>query len=634
LDRVLKKCLAKDADDRWQTVRDLKDELVWIASGGAEAPRQTEVRPTWKKMLLPLAAGALMTLAALVAWLLKPAAARPVSRTVIALAPDEHLGNLSSPVVAISPDGANVVYVASRGSGPTQLFLRPLDALKGGPIVGTEGAASPFFSPDGQWIAFFAGGKLKKTAVAGGATVVLCDASGGLGTSGGSWAPDNTILFQGVSGGFLEISASGGTPHRAVTGAAKHPYLRWPEPIPGGNAVLFAGGSAGFAFASTASIAAVALDGAGAEKDLAPGGSAPRLAVTGDLIYVQKGTLMTVPFNSGRLELAGSPAPVLEGVAESMLGAAQYSLSASGTLVYVPGGLQGDSSRLVWVDRAGKEQPIAAPARVYNFPRLSQDGRRIAITVAGAETQVWLYDMACNALTRATFGGALNANPIWSPDGKRLAFYSDRAGPSNLFSQPSDGGGAAERLTTSSLVNVASSWSPDGQTIAYIEVSPDTGTDIWVIGLSDRKARPFLKTQYNETAPKFSPDGHWLAYASDESGRWEVYVRPYPGPGGKWQISTEGGTEPVWNPDGRELFYRMENRMMAVPVTLQPGFSADKPKVLFEGPWLPTPITQPNYDVSRDGQRFLMLKPADEDQGARQIVVVQNWLEELKKRKK
>ncbi len=267
----------------------------------------------------------------------------------------------------------------------------------------------------------------------------------------------------------------------------------------------------------------------------------------------------------------------------------------------------------------------------YSYPRLSPDGQRIAVSIA--PNDIWLYDMGRDALSRATFGGTFNTVPIWSPDGKRFAFQSNAGGPSSLFWQPADGSGAAERLTKSGGISVPTSFSPDGQTIAFAQFHPGTtGFDIWTVGLGDRKERPFLETPYNETAARFSPDGHWLAYASDESGRWEVYVRPYPGPGGKWQLSTEGGAEPAWNPTGRELFYRAGTRMMAVPVTLQPGFSSGKPVVLFEGPWLPTPRTSPNYDVSRDGQRFLMLKSADEDQGAQQIVVVQNWLEELKQR--
>jgi hypothetical protein len=374
------------------------------------------------------------------------------------------------------------------------------------------------------------------------------------------------------------------------------------------------------------------LDDTGPEKDLITGGSAPRLTATGDLIYVRDSTLMTVPFNSRRLELTGSPTPVLEGVRESTLGAAQYSLSESGTMVYVPGGLQGNASRLVWVDRAGKEQPIAAPPHVYDFPRLSRDGLRIGVTVSDTETQVWVYDMARDALSRATFEGTINVGPTWSPDGKHLTIMSDRAGPGNIYVQPAFGGGAAERLTTSRFSNTPTSWSPDGQTVAYIENNPETGLDIWTAEVGDRKARPFLKTKYNETAPKFSPDGHWMAYTSDESGRWEVYVQPYPGPGGKWLISTEGGTEPLWNPAGGELFYRDGNRIMAVTVNSEPGFSASKPVVLFEGPWLSTRGTVPQYDVSPDGKRFLMLKAGEEDLGVERIVVVQNWLEELKRR--
>jgi dipeptidyl aminopeptidase/acylaminoacyl peptidase len=361
-------------------------------------------------------------------------------------------------------------------------------------------------------------------------------------------------------------------------------------------------------------------------------GSAPRLASTGDLIYAQNGTLMAVPFNSKRLELAGSPVPVLEGVRQSPFGVTQYDLSAGGTLVYLPGGMQVSLSRLAWVDRAGKEQLLGAPANVYNFPRLSPDGLHVAVGMMVTANDIWLYDTARDVLSRATSAGTHNINPAWSPDGRRFAFSSDRAGPLNLFWQHVDGSGAAERLTTSPSPTIASSWSPNGQTIAFMQTSGETGQDIWTVGLHDRKARPFLETRFNETAPVFSPDGQRIAYASDESGRWEVYVQPFPGPGGRSQVSTHGGTEPLWNPAGRELFYRAGNRMMAVPVTLQPAFSADRPTALFEGPWLPTSRTLRNYDVSLDGQRFLMLKAVDEDQGLQQIVVVQNWFEELKRR--
>jgi serine/threonine protein kinase len=633
LDRVLKRCLEKDADRRWQSAGDLKFELEWIASGGGtEVLGYAEARPAKTKLVWPLASLAMMAIAALAVWMLKPAPARPTLRTVIDLAPDEHFANLNTSVVAISPDGGSVAYVASRGSGAAQLFLRPLNALKAEPLAGTENAASPFFSPDSQWVGFFADGKLKKVAVAGGAAVTLCDASAS--APGGTWGANNTILFQSPTGAFSEVPADGGTPRRVAAGT-KRPYWRWPEFMPGSRAIVFATGEASGYFAINSSITAVALGGSETEKDLIARGTSPRLAATGDLIYAQNGTLMTVPFNSKRLELAGSPVLALEGVRESSPGATHYGLFSGGTLVYVPGRMQGSASRLMWVDRVGKEQSLAAPARVYNYPKLSPDGRRIAITIGEGTVDIWFYDMARDALSRATSGGTFNGAPVWSPDGKRLAFNSDRAGAVlNLFWQPTDGSGTAERLWTSRFSSAPISFSPDGQAIAFTETTPETGTDIWVLDLNNRKARSFLKTQNNETAAQFSPDGHWLAYRSDETGRPEVYVQPYPGPGGKWQVSIDGGYEPVWNPTGRELFYRMGNRMMAVPVTLQPEFSASKPVVLFEGPWLQAMSSIPNYDVSPDGQRFLMLKAADEDQGARQIVVVQNWLEELKKRKK
>jgi eukaryotic-like serine/threonine-protein kinase len=240
---------------------------------------------------------------------------------------------------------------------------------------------------------------------------------------------------------------------------------------------------------------------------------------------------------------------------------------------------------------------------------------------------------AHETLTRLTFEGNTNYTPVWTPDGKRIAFESNKEGPVNPFWQLADGSGGLERLNTSENLQVPMSWSPDGQLLAYIEFNPTTGYDIWVLRMSDRKAQPFLRTQFNESVPRFSPDGHWLAYISDESGRYEIYVQPYPGPGGKWQISTEGGTEPVWNPNGRELFYRDGDKMMAVDIGTQSGFAAGKPRVLFEGQYAPTPGTSPNYDVSSDGQRFLMLKPNEQAEAApTQINVVLNWFEELKQK--
>jgi Tol biopolymer transport system component len=271
------------------------------------------------------------------------------------------------------------------------------------------------------------------------------------------------------------------------------------------------------------------------------------------------------------------------------------------------------------------------------------------VGITEQETQVWLYDLSRETPTRLTFEGNLNTTPTWTPDGKRIVYQSNKEGPLNLFWQLADGGGGLERLTTSDYLQAPMSWSPDGQLLSFIEVSPTTGRDIWVLRVGDpstssgqvpsagsgqvRKAQPFLQTPFNEGAGWFSPDGRWLAYISDETGSYEIYVRPYPGPGGKWEISTEGGTEPVWNPNGRELFFRSRDKMMAVDIATQPGFTAGKPRMLFEGQYQPTPTTRPNYDVSRDGQRFLMLKPIEQAQAApTQINVVLNWFEELKQK--
>jgi Tol biopolymer transport system component len=293
----------------------------------------------------------------------------------------------------------------------------------------------------------------------------------------------------------------------------------------------------------------------------------------------------------------------------------------------------------VWVSRNGTEQSLAAPARAYLEPRLSPDGRRVAVTLEEQKIQVWLYDLSRERLDPFTLerGGY----PVWTPDGKRIAFQSNKEGPANLFWQLADGSGGLERLTTSEYLEAPMSWSPDGQLLAYLEINPSTQREIWVLRVGDpsagtgqvRKAQPFLRTRFDEVEPRFSPDGRWLAYVSNESGRFEIYVQPYPGPGGKWQISTEGGIDPVWNPNGRELFYGSGDKMMVVDIAAQPGFAAGKPRMLFEGRYERAPVPVANYDVSPDGQRFLMLKPSEQAQAApTQINVVLNWFEELKQK--
>jgi eukaryotic-like serine/threonine-protein kinase len=644
LDRVVNKCLAKEPENRWQTPKDLCDELKWVVESGSQVTVASTVAPRGIRTLgrreLILGSGTALlgaVVAGIAVWRLKPAPPLPVTRTVITLPSGQQLAGLENGLaIALSLDGSQLAYVARQGS-TQQLCLRAMDSLEARSIPGTEGAISPVFSPDGQWLGFFSGGRLKKVSASGGAAQTLCDAAQPLGAS---WGSQGMIAFASAVGVIQQTPEVGGAPQpltRLDKGDASH---RWPEFLPGGKAVLFAAGTSPLNF--TNAQVAVRSVGTGKRQNLIVGGTHPRYATSGHLVYAQRGSLMAVPFDPQHLTVTGTAVPVLDGVMQSPAsGAAQYSISSAGSLIYIPGGIQSAQSKMVWVTRNGAEQPVAAPAHAFVNPRLSPDGRRVAVNVVEQENQAWLYDLSRDTLTPFTFEGSSSNAPIWSPDGKRIAFQSNKEGPPNIFWQLADGSGGLERLTTSGYVNVPISWSPDGQWLAYIEINPTTGYDIWMLRMGDsspgsgqgRKAQPFLQTPFNESVPRFSPDGRWLAYISDESGRYEIYVQPYPGPGGKWQISTEGGTEPAWNPNGRELFYRIGDKMMAVDIATQPSFAAGKPRMLFEGQYVPTPGTNSNYDVSPDGQRFLMLKPSEATGAApTQINVVLNWFEELKRR--
>jgi Tol biopolymer transport system component len=412
--------------------------------------------------------------------------------------------------------------------------------------------------------------------------------------------------------------------------------------MPGSKGVLFN------AFSSSPGAIAIQPFGKGERRDLirGPVGTMASYLPSGHLTYAQEGRLMAVPFDLERLEVTGQPVPVVHDLLNVQ--APQYSISATGSLVYVPGSRSRNrisQGRLVWVNRDGTEQSVGTPARTFNQPRLSPDGRRLAVDVIEPHgMQVWLYDFARDTFAPFTFDG-VNRHAIWTPDGKRLAFMSNREGATQIFWQLADGSGGLERLTrnppttAADVLTIPYSWSPDGQRLLYLKLDPSKGPELWVLhaGASDDREAQRLPLQIRspDGGPELSPDGHWLAYATDDgSGHREVFVQPYPGPGGKWQVSTDGGNEPLWNPNGRELFYRNGDRMMAVDITTQPGFAAGKPRQLFKGSYLTAYAgwVRPNYDVSPDGQRFLMLKPDDPEQvPLTQINVVLNWSEELKR---
>jgi eukaryotic-like serine/threonine-protein kinase len=554
---------------------------------------------------------------------------RPITRLVVNLPPTDRLAPGFTPVLAMSPDRMSLVYVGNRG-GTSQLYLRPLDGFEATLIPGTEGAESPFFSPDGQSVGFFAGGKLKRLSLGGGAPLTVCSAPI---NRGASWSPDGTIIFTpSATLGLYRVSASGGTakpltvPDRSK-GEVSH---RSPEILPGGKAVLFTIWTG--MGSENARIGLLSLE-TGEQRVLLEGGTYPQYVSSGHLVYARRGGLLAVPFDLKRLQVTGAPASVLEGVRMNPSSSvAEFSVSSDGALAYVPGGWSFGEHTLVWVDHRGAVEALPAPARGYLSPRLSPDTQRLAVNIPGTNSGLWVYDMGRGTLTRLT-ESALNPRPIWTPDGKHVTFVSAPSGAYNLYWMAADGSGAAERLTTGENFQLPGSWSPDGQLLAFSEADPRTGWDLWVLKLQgDRRPRLFLQTPYNEYAPAFSPDGRWLAYGSDETGRPEIYVRPFPGPGGKVQISTEGGVQPVWARNGRELFYRNGDKMMSAAIEARPMLSAAKPELLFEGHYEPGIFPfEPNYDVSPDGKRFLMVKGSEQESAATQLNVVLNWSDELRR---
>jgi serine/threonine-protein kinase len=630
---LLQRCLQRDVRQRLQAMGDARISLEEVLSGASEPSLGAAPTPSprfWRR-LLPWAVGVLAVAIAIAAtWNLKPSPAKPVTRTVIDLPAGQHLAGLAQPALALSPDGSQLAYVATTQGSVQQIYQRAMNSTETRAIPGTEGATNPFFSPDGQWLAFFADGKLKKISLKGGVAQTL--SSVGASTNGASWGNRGTIIFSMLGSGILQVPDAGGSTQGLPVSEGRDLVRVWPEFIPGSKAVIF--------YSAGPQALVVQMLGTSERRNLIQSLAAvmPQYASSGHLIYGQGGNLMAVPFDPDRLQVTGEVVPVVQGVMGStfFLDAAQYSISASGSLVYVQGGLRGTAKRrLVWVTRNGTEQSVAAPVGNYDMPRLSPDGRRVAID---SDNQVWLYDFARDTLSRFTFGEGNSQWPVWTPDGKRIAFQSS----SNIFWQLADGSGGLEPLTNTAAFDVPFSWSPDGQLLAIARIGSEAGAEICLVRAGgpsvgpDQSRQPFLKAHSTwEDAPQFSPDGHWLAYASGESGRREIYVQPYPGPGGKWQVSTDGGTEPQWNRNGRELFYRSDDKMMAVDVSTQTGFAAGTPRQLFERPYMMngSGLARANYDVSPDGQRFLMLKPVEQEQEQKptQINVVLNWTEELKR---
>jgi eukaryotic-like serine/threonine-protein kinase len=482
-------------------------------------------------------------------------------------------------------------------------------------------------------VGFFAERKLKKVSIQGGAPLTLCDAVGD--ERGATWAPDGTIIFApSPTSPLLRVPASGGTSQPITTLDRKNGEYshRWPEALPGGRAIVFVQQGASATMRDLA-IAVLSLD-TGKSRILLEQGTQPHYVATGHLVYGQAGALLAVPFDLKRLQITGSPVPILESVdTDDSSGGVNITFSAQGSLLYVLGGGMFTSSHLVWVDRKGVQQPIAAPPHPYALPRFSPDGRRVAVNIQEQNSDIWIYDLARSTLTRITFQPGEDETPAWSPDGVRVAYSSSMFGkPRTIFWRKADGSDAEEPLLASGFHTHLGSFSPDGRFLAYTDYGTDSRGDIWILPLQgDRKPQPFVQTPFSERDPRLSSDGRWIAYTSDESGRDEVYVQTFPGPGGKWQVSTEGGYGAVWARNERELFYRNGNKMMAVAVSTSGGFSAAPPRLLFEDEYAQSSRRETNYDVSTDGQRFLMVK-SEGKKPPTELHLIVNWFEELKRR--
>jgi len=654
---LIRGCLQKDRQARVADISVVRFLLgdpmgTSLTMAGAVPASAVSAVSRSRAALLPWTVAALLAIAlASVAflWLSRPAppAASPQRVNAEVGAEIAFLGNLGAGAV-VSPDGRLLAVVASRSQGePVQLYLRRLDQLAAAPLAGTERAASPFFSPDGQWIAFFAQGKLKKIAVTGGAAVTLCDAPN---PRGGSWGDDGMIAFQPSSdpGAALKrVSSAGGNPEALFRLADGESTQRWPQVLPGSKAVLYTSSStqAGGAFDS-ADIVVQSVSGA--RKVIQRGGYYGRYVSSGHIVYIHQGTLFAAPFRLDRLEVAGPSAPAIESIASSANnGGAQYAISDTGTVVYVPGRAVSSAAPIEWLDHTGKISPLRAMPSEWSNPAFSPDGKQIAMDISdGSQSDVWTYDWSRDTMTRLTFDAADDARPVWSPDGKRIIFASRRGDKStfNLYWQRADGTGEVQRLTESKNNQMPTSFHPGGKSVAFFEVTPNNANDLMILpiegaesaGWTPGKPSVFLNAPYTESSAMFSPDGRWIAYISNESGRNEIFVRPFPGPGGKWQISTAGGDDPTWSRVRHELLFASatDARIMSAQYSAEgESFRADKPAV-----WSPVQfIARPrapsrDIDLHPDGQRFAVAAAsADGNTKQDKVVFVFNYFDELRR---
>ena len=537
-------------------------------------------------------------------------------------------GTLTTGPISVSPDGHRMVFLAASADGKSMLWVRSLDTLGAQALAGTEGALRPFWSPDSRFVGFFAGGKLKKIDVSGGPPITLCDAPEVL---GGTWNHEGVIVFSPAQNSALQrVSAAGGVPSAAtLLGQGESVGHRMPFFLPDGRHFLYRASKPG---EIGGPIYVASLDSS-ERKLLLDSDSSNVLYTQGHLLFLRETTLMAQPFDPQRLALTGEAFPIAEQIqTQGNPPAGVFSASENGVLAYQTGSSVGGFT-LTWFDRSGKQIGILGDSAIYGDLELSPDGKRASVSIseAGKGRNIWIYDVARGLKTRYTFDASIDATSIWSPDGSRVAFNSNRKGHFDLYQNVSDGSSIEAPLLEDNLDKSPESWSPDGRFILFMSSGGSTGTHLFVLPLTgDRKPVPFLKTEFNELYGRFSPDGRWIAYRSNESGMYEIYVAPFPGPGGKRQISTAGGGFPRWRRDGTEIFYvALDNKLMVAAVNGKgSSFEVGAVKPLFDMHVF-SGLRYP-YDVTADGQRFLV-NTAPGRASSAPITVVVNWTTGLKK---
>jgi len=626
LDRVVRTCLGKDPEDRWQTAHDLKAELRWIAEVGSQAgvPAPIVARRKSRERLAWIGLGVATLVAVLFAagYFRRAPRPSPPIRASLLFPEKMFLGEL-----AASPDGRRVAFTAAKPGGEPGLWVRSLDAAAGQPVPDAEEAYFPFWSPDSRFVAFFAEGKLKKVDLSGGPVLAICDAERGV---GGTWNRDGTIVFAPKpTAALYRVSSSGGQPVALTKlDASRHETAhRYPEFLPDGRHFLYmAANLAGPPDDPANAIRIGSLDGK-VDRPLVRTLSNASYA-SGKLLYVRDGTLLAQPLDTGRLETKGEPVPVVPRVGSSTWQSHSLFSASEGLLVYASAFAA--PSQLVWLDRNGKPIRSLGDPGLYQTPRLSPDGRKVAVCVldlTGNISEIWVYDTSTGVGSKFAFGSWSNNFPVWSPAGDRIIFGSDRKAKGvrwDLWTRALDGS-SEEVFLESPDQRFPQDWSRDGRFISFstIRAQGKRNVQLWILNTAgERRVFPFATEALFQAGGRFSPDGRWIAYDSNESGKFEVYVRPFPGPGGRWQVSTAGGGGPRWRRDGKELFYlALDNKIMAIPVSADSTFHAGSPVALFAVH--PSSIG-PVYDVSADGQRFLV-NSASADQGSPPLSLVVHW---------